>query len=205
MARPKVLLFDLGGVLVEFVGLAELQRLLGAVGAGEVRARWMASPALAKFEIGQCSPSEFAQRFVEEWQLGLRPADFLQQFASWAKPPSAETFEMLAELRTRHALACLSNTNVVHWEQMLEGYGLRKALDRHFASHELGLLKPKPEAYAQVAHELGCNPGEITFFDDSQDNVNGAISAGLSAHLVASHDQLRPTLARLGLAEPVAS
>jgi HAD superfamily hydrolase (TIGR01509 family) len=201
MAARQVLLFDLGGVLVEFVGLAEMQRLLDASDLGDLRRRWTASRALIRFEIGQCSAEAFAQDFVEEWRLDLRPAEFLKRFATWVKPPSADTLQLLAELRQTWTIACLSNTNVVHWEWMLDGCGLRQALDRPFASHELGVLKPSREAFAQVAEQLGCAPGEITFFDDSQDNVDGAIDAGLSAHLVAGHDRLRQTLAGIGLAQ----
>lgn len=200
MAMPKLLLFDLGGVLVDSVGHIEVQRLLRASDAGGVWKRWQSSPALARFQTGRCSADEFARGFVEEWNLDIAAADFLQRFASWVMPPSADTRELLAALRKRHALACLSNTNAVHWELVLDGFGLRQALDLHLASHELGLLKPEPEIYARAIRELGYQPGEIAFFDDAPENVEAALAAGLAAHRVGGVEQLRPTLARLGLA-----
>src|SRR5262245_54759297 len=120
MSGPKVLLFDLGGVLVEFVGVAEMQRILGAGTIDQLKQRWATSPALARFEVGRCSVDDFAADFVEEWRLKLEPAEFVDQFSSWVRPPAPATLDMLSGLRGRYRLACLSNTNAVHWAQMLD-------------------------------------------------------------------------------------
>ena len=72
-------------------------------------------------------------------------------------------------------------------------------LERPFVSHELGLMKPSPEVYARVARVLGCEPGEIAFFDDGPENVDGAAKAGLSAHQTVGPVALRNVLLGLGL------
>src|SRR5437762_11068648 len=100
MSRPHVLLFDLGGVLIETVGLAELRRLLlDAIEPAEVRRRWLASKAVADFETGRCSRQDFACQFIAEWQLEIEPQAFLHQFASWIRPPLQATLDLLAQLR----------------------------------------------------------------------------------------------------------
>jgi putative hydrolase of the HAD superfamily len=76
---------------------------------------------------------------------------------------------------------------------------LKPVLHRPFVSHELGLMKPAPEVYTQVARELGCAPGEIAFFDDGPENVDGAAKAGLSAHQTVGPAALRSVLRDLGL------
>jgi glucose-1-phosphatase len=199
MIAPKVLLFDLGGVLVENGGLGELLGLLGSIEPGELRRRWVNSPAVGRFETGCCTGDEFAASFMEEWGLRLDPGEFLARFQAWVKAPYPGIPEVLAGLRGRHSLACLSNTNAVHWEKVLQMDGLRPVLERPFASHLLGLMKPGPEVFAHVVRELGCRPGEIAFFDDGPENVAGAAQAGLSAHLTVGPDQLRAALGRLGI------
>ena len=77
--------------------------------------------------------------------------------------------------------------------------GLKPVLERPFLSHELGSMKPSPEVFAQVARELGCAPGEIAFFDDGPENVDGAAMAGLSAHQTVGPAALRNVLRELGL------
>lgn len=202
MVKPKVLLFDLGGVLVEFVGLQEAPKLLpGAMDSRALRQKWVTSPALERFEAGRCSAAEFAASFVAEWGFDVAPEAFLAIFDGWVTRPLPGTFELLSALRGQHVLACLSNTNEVHWQRVLDGFGFRQALDRQFASHELGMVKPWPEIYAHVADALDCRPEDIAFFDDGEENVKGARQAGFSAHLVSGHDALKETLVQLGLLE----
>ena len=200
MGTPKVLLFDLGGVLVDATGLRELPRLLSQPMLPEdLRRKWVASPSVAQFETGQCSGHEFADTFIEEWGLAVERDAFLTQFRAWVGAPYPQTDELLSGLRSRYALACLSNTNAVHWEKLQQMDGLRPVLERPFVSHELGLMKPAAEVYAHVARELECEPGEIAFFDDGMENVDGATRAGLSAHQTVGPDQLRKVLKGLGL------
>ena len=160
MAIPKVLLFDLGGVLVDFAGLQELPRLLAAPMKPEDSAAQMGdTPRRSGFSRrAGARSSEFAAAFIEEWGLALGRDEFLEEFRSWVRAPYAGTAELLAGLRSRHTLACLSNTNAAHWEKVLQMDGLGPVLDRPFVSHQLGLMKPSLEVYAQVARELGCEP-----------------------------------------------
>lgn len=86
MPQPTVLLFDLGGVLVENVGFERLNALLTtSLPLEELKARWLASTAVRSFEVGACSPDSFASALVEEWQLALSPNAFIEAFASWPK------------------------------------------------------------------------------------------------------------------------
>ena len=88
MSRPKVLLFDLGGVLIEFTGLVEVRKLLEAdPGSDDIRHRWIESHSVVRFERGECSPDEFSHSFVEEWDLAIDPASFLTIFRSWIRRP----------------------------------------------------------------------------------------------------------------------
>ena len=74
MAIPEVLLFDLGGVLVESAGLQELPRLLAApMEAEALRRKWLTSPAVGLFETGRCSEQEFAAVFIEDHFNGSWP------------------------------------------------------------------------------------------------------------------------------------
>lgn len=200
MTIPKVLLFDLGGVLVDGAGLRELPSMLGRPMAPEdLRRKWVSSPAVERFETGRCSGREFAAAFIEEWGLAIGHDEFLARFAAWVGAPYPETAELLAALGGRHTLACLSNTNAVHWERLRQMDGLGPVLGRPFLSHELGMMKPTREVFLEVARQLGCAPGEIAFFDDGRENVDGAAKAGLSAHHTGGPVALRRVLGDLGL------
>ncbi|MEJ2583383.1 MAG: hypothetical protein P8127_17410, partial [Acidobacteriota bacterium] len=66
----EVLLFDLGGLLIDFAGFDELVPLmLGAVDREEVRRRWISSKAVQRFERAEISPLEFANGVIRELRL----------------------------------------------------------------------------------------------------------------------------------------
>lgn len=80
---PSVILFDLGGVLVEWDGIEPLKKLSGGRLTREVARRfWLESPWVKKIETGRCSPQEFAVGVIEELSLSLNPDGFLEQFVS---------------------------------------------------------------------------------------------------------------------------
>ena len=74
----SVILFDLGGVLVEWDGIEPLKKLSGGRLTTEMARRfWLESPWVNKFETGRCRPHEFAVGVIEELGFLLSPMSFL--------------------------------------------------------------------------------------------------------------------------------
>lgn len=206
MTRPdtperddRILLFDLGGVVVESAGLAVLQQMLPQLTPAQIQARWLASDAVGRFERGQTSPQAFAQAFLVEWPLGLAPAAFLREWASWVRGFLPGAARLLAHLRQRHTVACLSNTNAVHWAEL---DGVREAFDVCVVSHLIGHMKPEPAAYEHALQRLGAPPHRVCFFDDLAPNVAAARALGLQAVQVRGVAEAEAALRALGIAVP---
>lgn len=196
----NVLLFDLGGVLMDYVGVEALHALTNSrYSLEEVREHWPDSPALTALETGKCSPDEFAHRFVSEWRLPIEADEFLRQFSDWLRAPYHGALELLQALKGRYVLACLSNINAVYWEHQVAETGFETVFDRCYASHEIGCLKPDPRAYRHVISDLGYKAESIVFFDDTQRNVEAAVSVGMRAYRVQALSGLKTTLGRLAL------
>jgi len=67
MTTIQVLLFDLGGVLVEFSGVRDLAALLGGrLSDSEMLERWSRCLPTEQFGLGRISRREFAARFVRD-------------------------------------------------------------------------------------------------------------------------------------------
>jgi HAD superfamily hydrolase (TIGR01509 family) len=195
-----VLLFDLGGVIVELSGVPVWRRWLGdRLSDREIWEGWLHSPAVRRFESGGCDAAEFAVALVEEFALPVDGPTFLEHFEQWPRGTFPGALELLAELRERHRLACFSNTNALHWPRFLDDLGLGEAFHHCFASHELGALKPDREAFERVLRALACAPERVLFLDDNQLNVDGARRAGLDAHVARGPEGARALLTRLGL------
>lgn len=198
MAPSPVLLFDLGGVIVDFRGGEGMHALTGgAYDLDFCRDQWWRLPELDLLERGALSPDGFADAFIRKWRLDLDRAAFVHAFRHWVVGVFDGAPEILGALAQEHRLACLSNVNPVHWERCLE-LGVGGMFGTHFLSHEMRLRKPEPEIYARVATDLGVPPREIYFFDDVPANIDAAIAAGMRATLVEKAD-VGTALARVGL------
>lgn len=188
-----VLLFDLGGVLVDFAGFAELGRLLPGLDAAAVRERWIRSDAVHRFERGDCGAAEFAHQFLAEWSLDCEPDAFLRAFAEWNRGPYPGAVALLERLRGVHRLACLSNANEIHTPAHRQRFdGL---FESFYFSNELGLAKPEPEIFARVIADLALPAARIAYFDDTAVNVAVAARAGMSAFRVEGVSEVEGWLA----------
>ena len=193
----KVLLFDIGGVLIDFVGPEGLSEMLGGrYSIEETWRMWPQSRALRQHELGQTSVSQFAREFIAEWGLELSPERFLNEANAWVRGPYPGALQLLDELQGVATLACLSNINATFWERIRDDMGLGSRLQHCYTSFEIGLLKPQPAAFQHVISDLACEPGEILFFDDTLANVNAAGALGLRACQTQGIDELRAALAR---------
>ncbi|MBI2570728.1 MAG: HAD family phosphatase [Candidatus Schekmanbacteria bacterium] len=194
---PRVLLFDLGGVLIELDAFARLQAICpDSPGEDCIRIRWLASPALRAFELGRIGADEFARQFVCEWRLPWSPERFLREFEHWPRAlyPGAET--LLLALRARYRVCCLTNSNELHLAARPE---LGTLFDDLFSSHRLGLVKPDPAIFHRVVELLGVPAEAIVFFDDAPPNVESASRVGLQAHHVMGFPALAARVAELAL------
>lgn len=196
MRDCKVILFDLGGVLVESAGRAALRAQLPHMSEREVLERWRRSRAVNLFERGQISSRTFAEEFVKEWELPLAESEFIELFGTWVTGFFDGAKALVHSLRTRHLVACLSNTNAIHWARLPDAAAL---FDFCFASHLTGFMKPDREAYEHALRELDVRADAVYFFDDLLPNVAAARSVGINAFHVGGFADIEPVLRTEGL------
>lgn len=200
LSQIDLLLFDLGGVLLEFTGLSELARMLREpLSEAKTRARWLVCPHIRAFEIGALSPAEFASRFMEAWGVRVSRDEFLRAFESWNARLYPGSAELLSELRPRFRLAALSNSNELHWRRNERVLRIPELFERVLSSHELGAHKPDLRIYTRALEELRVSPEAVAFFDDNLPNVEAAASLGMAAHHVQGLADTRACLAGAGL------
>ena len=199
MNEIEVLLFDLGGVLIELSGVPTMLDWSGESSEEAIWERWLSSSTVRRFEAGGCTPTEFAQGMVAEFNLPV-PADvFIEAFTYWPRQPYQGAVEMLSELRGSFTLACLSNTNELHWNRFCEESELIQQFHHSFPSHLTGMLKPDRIVFEHIAEELSIEPSRILFFDDNQLNVDGAAAAGLRAVKAIAFDGVKTHLHAQGI------
>ncbi len=194
-----IILFDLGGVLVDFGGVGPMRELSGIESDDELWRRWLTCRWVRSFERGGCSAEEFAAGVVGDWDLPITPDEFLDGFSTWLGGPLAGSDELVGAVRSLVPVGCLSNTNSLHWDQHFSQWPLLDMFDRRFLSFELGMLKPDREVFDRVAELLAVPTNRILFLDDNELNVEGATAAGFRARHVRGVAEAEDALRAAGV------
>nr|WP_298379316.1 HAD family phosphatase [uncultured Halomonas sp.] len=198
MSSQKVLLFDVGGVLVDWDGTQGLIELTkGRLDREQARCFWMEFEPLKPFEKGQADGVEFARAAVKELELNMSSDAFLAAFNSWMRGPFPGSLELVEQIKPDYRRAVLSNSNPIHWRRLIDDYGLAKPFETLFVSHEIGQRKPEPEAYRAVIEGMGQSAENFIFFDDNPECIEAARMLGMQAYQVQGVEQLNAVLREL--------
>ena len=182
MPQPHidVILFDLGGVLIELSGVEKmLEWSEGVASADELWRRWLQSSAVRRFETGAIGRDEFATALIGEFGVPVGPDEFLQAFTWWPRAMFPGAAELLATMRERYRLASVSNTNEIHWARFSEQWSLDRAFHHNFPSHLVGKLKPDAEYFQHVLDAVDAPAERVLFIDDNAINVDAAAKLGM--------------------------
>lgn len=162
--------------------------------AADPAAREARRVLVRRYEIGAIGTEEFIEA-VAGATAGLYSAEeFRAIHEAWILDEYPGVAGLIDDLHAAGVqTGVLSNTNALHWRQLTSGpHGPAKFPTpekvRHLhASHLLGLAKPDAAVFERFARAVGApaaDAGGVLFFDDLEDNVRGAQSAGWRAHLV---------------------
>lgn len=188
----KVLLFDLGGVLLKLRDPAATFGL--ELDETEFLRAWILSPSVRALESGHIDAAGFAKRLIAEMDLAMDSQELLSRFENWPEDIYPNAVELISRIPARYSCAVLSNTNPIHWQQFDVPGIFGGRFDRYFLSYQSGLLKPDREAFLQVTSDYGCEPREVLFFDDNPVNVAAAQQAGIFAVRIKGTDELEAAL-----------
>ena len=200
MKSIDVILFDLGGVLIELAGVDQMiQWSPGIATHEELWRRWLRSNAVRRFETGAIGRDDFALAIIDEFGCPVGADEFLAAFTWWPRSVYPGAFELLESLRPQYRLASVSNTNEIHWDRFSTTWKLDAAFHRNFPSYLVGKLKPDVEYFEHVLEALGVPAGRVLFIDDNAINVDAAATLGMHTRRVAGVDGARRAFVELGL------
>ena len=187
---PKLVCFDIGGVLIRIVGEPQ-EAFFRADEQIPDHMPWETLwPKLLalydRFELGEMDETQF---FIACSELTNMPSEKIRNvWRHWLVEPFPGTPRIIDKAKqTGITTACLSNTNIFHWN-IMTGSGKDALpldhLDIHFTSFDLKLAKPNSEIFSHVEKATGFAPNEILYFDDSQVHISAAHTQGWQAHLI---------------------
>ena len=200
MNKIDIILFDLGGVLVELTGVSTMLEWTGnKLNERELWEVWLNSPSVRSFEKGHYNAEQFAISLIKEMGLPVGMTEFIDRFTYWPSGLFPGVSELINKLKKHKTLACFSNSNELHWPRLMQDMGIEKMFKYHFASHIIGKLKPDKESFEHVLKILDCYPSSVLFFDDNELNVSMAKEIGMIAYKVKGPKQIDTILTDGGI------
>lgn len=195
----KAILFDLGGVLVDWDGVTPLIELTqGRFSPEQARLFWLQSPWVRRFETGRCTETEFAVGALQELGVKMEPDAFVKEFSGWDRGPFPGAIDLLKHLSSQFPLYCLSNNNRIHWHNP----GIQELVSQFrqtFVSFEIGLMKPDPAAFAYVLERVPEPAESILFLDDNSECVDAALNSGMNAQCVTGLSEVKDCTEKMDL------
>jgi len=195
MARPEVVLFDLGGVPLPFDRERRLRTLARALKVTLDAARaFMDLELHERLDLGGADEAELTDALSALAGWPVPKAAAIALILSVFEAPNVALWEYAAVLKSRARVGGFSDNPVFVREVFPDGHGL----DPMFWSAELGLTKADARAYAAVEARLGVNPEGIVLIDDSAANVSLARDIGWDAIHYRANGQMMGELAERG-------
>jgi putative hydrolase of the HAD superfamily len=193
------IVFDYGEVISKRTrALPELAAVLGADLTAFETAYWAYrlpyDRGWSDLEYWQAVAAEAGGAVDEPTSARLTEIDM----AGWLHTDPS-TVELLAEIRAAGlGLALLSNAPA-SFARTVRGEAWTGQFEHLLFSGDLGVAKPDAEIWAALLDRLRTHAGDCVFFDDRQDNIDGAAAHGLEALLWSSAAEARIRLAALGV------
>ena len=180
METPKIIVFDLGKVLVDFDYSIAIPRIAahGTLSVAGIKTFFFQSHLLVDYESGRLTRLEFYEqaRRVTGFQGTLE--EFGEFFADifTAIPPM---IELHAGLHRRGIPTYIfSNTNDLAVEHVRRNFPFLRDFDGYIYSHEVKAMKPDPKIYEALEKLTGRRGAEILYIDDRPENVAGGAARG---------------------------
>ena len=198
MKIPRVVLFDLGNVLVQF----RPERFWAILGETDT-ARQLRIGAEMKamgrgYESGEMTTEEFRSALIRIAGSGHSPEAIDRAFLGVLPEPVPGMEAVIRSTAQKASIALVSNTSPLHFEFCLRTIPSLRHIQRFYLSYHLRALKPDAAFYQAVIAGEQCEPGEMVFIDDLSENIDGARRAGMQGIVFENADKLAAELRMMG-------
>lgn len=193
----KALIFDMGGVLVDLdlEACRKAYRELGFHEIDQVLDPCHQKGIIGDMEEGMITAQEYRDYIKKASNPGVtdEQVDYaLYKILVGIAPYKAQ---MLRRLSVDYDIYMLSNNNPIAVKRARElfdeaGFSMDTDFKKCYISCDMKALKPSEKFYKAVMEDIGIPSEEMLFIDDSQNNVDAAIAAGLPAIYYKPGDNL---------------
>lgn len=199
MSAIKNILFDLGGVLyhIDYGITIKAFEKLGIKNFHKHFSQQQQNNLFDQLETGKISNTDF----IKEMKVLLPNCTKEEIINAWNGlliGIPKENIQLLKDLSKQYRLFLLSNTNLIHMNQinklLYKDYNLKSLdplFDKIYLSHQIGMRKPNRETFEWVLKDAGILAHETLFIEDSIQHIKGANKVGIRTQLWNSNEPFK--------------
>ena len=199
MSAIKNILFDLGGVLyhIDYEITIKAFEELGIKNFHKHFSQQQQNNLFDQLETGKISNTDF----IKEMKVLLPNCTKEEIINAWNGlliGIPKENIQLLKDLSKQYRLFLLSNTNLIHINQinklLYEDYNLKSLdplFDKIYLSHQIGMRKPNRKTFEWVLKDAGILAHETLFIEDSIQHIKGANKVGIRTQLWNSNEPFK--------------
>lgn len=183
----STLIFDADGVLIN----AELfsETLARDYNVDKLKEKEFFSSHFQDCLIGKADLKESIAPYLASFGWRGTVDEFLEYWFKASHSLDEALIDYIQKLRRAGKLAALAtNQEKYRTNYMLKHMGFEGVFDKVYSSAHLGLKKPAIEFFAKIAEDLEVPKHEILFWDDDQNNIDGAKKYGIHAEFYTNYN-----------------
>lgn len=200
MPEIKLLLFDIGNVLVRFDHRIIARQLssLSGLSAESIVHDFIRSRLGEAYDEGKISSGEFHERISEILRIKIDFQDFARLWNEiFFEMPGMEG--ILKSLDARYPLLAISDTNPLHFDYLLAGFPIFRYFTSFVLSYRVGCRKPGRAIFEEVLRRGKAQAEETFYVDDRGEILQEAERLGFKTHRFISSAELESEMKVLGL------
>lgn len=195
----KNIVFDIGEVLMSYQWTYVLEMSgMSVEESNRVGMLIFADPIWTEMDRGELSLMEARQQYRLKYPKEAAGIDYFLEHPELMPIPRRDIWEYVAALKEQgYSLYVLSNYSKELLQMHTGDADFWKYMDGGVVSYEVGVCKPSPEIYRILLERYSLVPDECLFFDDREENIEGALKMGMNGVWVTSKETLTTELERL--------
>ena len=182
-------IFDMGGVLLH--GVFELKTILKEQNCSADIQSLYRDDLMEALSAGTLQEDEYWDQFNQRHGTSVESTRWGKTFE-----PQVDS-NMEASIRglraAGHRVVCGTNTFDSHYQVSVKK-GDFDCFDKVYASHLMGVAKPRPQFWLSILEAEGFEPQDAVFIDDFETNVDAASALGIRSFVFRDLPQLQEEL-----------
>ena len=203
MTKTKCVLFDIGGVLVDWHMSWITSEISKRFDIKEDLIILAFDKYLPKLDSGKINESDFWQNIATDTESDLLKNNNESLWDTYFRKnaiPKPDVKKLSIDLKNNgFTIGIISNIEKVT-HGVVDDWDILSHFEHKFMSYQIGFSKPDPRIYEYVIDKLPYSPDELLFIDDKPSNVESAKNCGIESIHFTNFDNLQSSLEQFEVA-----